>query len=382
MPFTYNEQRHYVILADKRAMRFTLEVLDPKTLDLFTASEGALKQFGATKLVEKYAATNRAAPDGFLTVFHTPKTSTRYVCQAKRQINSQILPSVIAQLKDAASKNGMKPMLLTEYVNPNLSETLRSQEVAYIDQVGNARLIDPPLFIWLQGFKPLAQPNRTSRAFHPTGLRLIALLLAKPEAINWPYRKLAEQAGLSLGSTARILSDLRSLGFINLAGLNENALIQRCRLFEHWEFGYLSRLRPTLKPQTFRQATTASIDELLALIPLSMREDVLLGGELAASVATGYLRPQSAVLHLRPHRPIFPLLRDLRLVPDPHGNVTLIEQIGGAATWQWEGIKEANLIHPLLVHAELLQGQADDRLRETASLIFDKWLKPVLNDGV
>lgn len=364
-------------------MRFALEVLEPHALELFEASERLLRGFGATDLVENYAPAVRAdglIPDGLLTIVNTPARSSRYVCEAKRQISSQTLPSIISRLKESASKAGMKPLLMADYVNPNLAAILKAEDVAYIDRAGNASLFDPPFFVCLQGLKPVEKACRVSRAFQPTGLRLIAFLMKTPDAIDWPYRRLATDANLSLGSTSRILSDLRSMGFINLIGSGRNVLIHRRRLFEQWEFGYVSRLRPSLNPQTFRQADAAPIDQLAQRIPASIREDVLLGGEVAAAVATRHLRPQSITLHVPPHRQMQPLLKELRLIPDPQGNVTVIEQLAAAAVWRWQAFAAANLVHPLLVHAELLQGQADDRLRETARLIEDQYLMPLLSD--
>jgi hypothetical protein len=57
-----------------------------------------------------------------------------------------------------------------------------------------------------------------------------------------------------------------------------------------------------------------------------------------------------------------------------------MEQLDTTGTWRWEGIESANLVHPLLVHAELLYGRPDDRLREIARMIYDKSLAPALND--
>jgi hypothetical protein len=211
-------------------------------------------------------------------------------------------------------------------------------------------------------------------------LQLIALLLSRQNAVEQPYRELAEQAGLSLGSTSRILSDLRSLGFIRLVASGQNSLVNSRSLLEHWEFGYATRLRPRLKPQAFRQAEKFPVEEFSERIPKSMRDEVLVGGELAAALVTRNLRPQTATFHVRPHRPLAPIIKEMRLIPDQAGNIVILEQFGEMSAWRWKKYEKECLVNPLLVYAELLHGTPDDRLRETAKQILDQYLSPVLND--
>jgi hypothetical protein len=239
---------------------------------------------------------------------------------------------------------------------------------------------DSLVYIWLGGLKAPKQPERVTRAFQSTGLQLIALLLSRPDAIEQNYRELTEQAGLSLGSVSRILSDLRSLGFVRLIAPDRNSLANRRSLLEHWEFGYATRLRPRLKPQAYRQAENLPVEQLPERIPETMREDVLVGGELAAALATRHIRPQTATFHLRPHRPLLPIIKEMRLVPDRRGNIVLLEQFGEMSAWRWAKYKDKSLVNPLLIYAELLQGTPDDRLRETANLMFAEYLAPIIND--
>lgn len=367
-------------------MTFELSVTDPSARELFERTEKSLQRFGTTKLIDKASdkpSARRGAyeADGDLRIIASKNLKMHYVCEARRKLDPNALGLLSGKLREAAAAARAKPLVITAYVNDLVGEKLRESEIDYIDTAGNVHLTSPPLYIWMQGFKPTEKPERFTRAFQSTGLQLIALLLSQPPAISWPYRRLAESAGLSLGSTSRIISDLRSLGFIKLKAEDQNDLVNRGNLLEHWEFGYSTRLRPHLKPQAFRQADTLPVEELPDRIPSEMSEDFLVGGELAAAIATRHLRPQSVTFHLRPHRPLLPIIKALKLVPDRRGNIVLVEQFGQMNAWRWDQYEAHRLVRPLLVHAEMLYGKPDDRLSEAATLLFEKHIAPTLNDA-
>jgi hypothetical protein len=122
------------------------------------------------------------------------------------------------------------------------------------------------------------------------------------------------------------------------------------------------------------------VEQLPERIPNAMKEEVLIGGELAAALATRNLRPQTVTFHLRCDRPLSPLIQEMRLIPDRTGNIVILEQFGEMSAWRWEKYEKEHLVNPLLVYAELLHGTPDDRLRETAKIILDQYLGTVLND--
>jgi hypothetical protein len=366
-------------------MTFELSVTDPHARDLFERIEKSLQRFGATKLIHKRSDRQLARAgtyevDGALRITASKHWKAYYLCEAKRKLDANALAPITGRLREAAAAAHAKPLVIATYVNDLVGEKLRENKIDYIDTAGNVHLASPPLYVWMRGFKPTEKPERFTRAFQSTGLQLIALLLSQPRATNWPYRKMAETAGLSLGSTSRILSDLRSLGFIKLKAEEQDGLVNRRNLLEHWEFGYSTRLRPHLKPQAFRQADTVPMEELPERIPAEMSEDVLVGGELAAAIATRHLRPQSVTFHLRPHRPLLPIIKALKLVPDRRGNVVVVEQFGQMDVWRWDEYQAHRLVRPLLVHAEMLCGTPDDRLSEAATFLFEKHIAPMLSD--
>jgi hypothetical protein len=111
-----------------------------------------------------------------------------------------------------------------------------------------------------------------------------------------------------------------------------------------------------------------------------MRDQVLLGGELGAAIATGNLRPQGFTLHFRPRGSLLPLIKEMKLIPDRSGNIILIEQFGDMSKWMWGNRSNQRLVHPLLIYAELIHGKPDSRLLEAAKLIMDTYLAPILEN--
>jgi hypothetical protein len=313
--------------------------------------------------------------DGSLSI-RGERLTADYHCEAKRRLDAGQLSVVCAQLR-GRTHDRHRPLLITDYVNPRAGERLREEGIEYLDAAGNAFLNAPPLYVWLNGSKPREMPAGASRLLETSGLRVVAMLLSRPDGVNMPYRALAAAAGVSIGSVSRIFADLRSAGFLTLAGPGTQALVERKRLFEEWELGYASRLRPKLRPRTYRPLGGSPLTELPHRVPLDLRPDLQVGGEVAAAWMTDHLRPATLTLHVPRDRQLAPLLNALRLVPDPQGPITFIDQIGTQTRWLAEPEAATTTTTPLpvapppLVHAELLCVGRDGRLEETARMIFD-----------
>ena len=94
-------------------------------------------------------------PDAVLTIENN-EYQIEFNVEIKLFLNRARLGIVIHQMK------GMKgiPLLITEYVNPGLMETMEENKINFIDAAGNALIKEPPLFIKLKGNKS-TQENRT-----------------------------------------------------------------------------------------------------------------------------------------------------------------------------------------------------------------------------
>jgi len=91
------------------------------------------------------------------------------------------------------------------------------------------------------------------------------------------------------------------------------------------------------------------------------------GGEPAGDMLTNYLRPGELTLYTTKTRN--ELMKDLRLIPDPNGDVTVF-----TAFWNVDKQENKQHVHPLLVYTDLMN-TADSRCHETAQLIWDKYFR-------
>lgn len=297
-----------------------------------------------------------------------------YAVQYRERVTTEQAGLLAEQLQHKTAQPRMRPLLLAPYVHPGLGELLRAQHIDFLDAVGNASLQHDGLYVWVSGRRDTAATPRAPRAFQATGLRLLTLLLEAPDAVSWPQRTLAARAGISLGAVGPVLDDLRAGGYLRTSRKKQRVLVNRQALFERWSLGYVETLRPKLALRTCRVTGSSDLEELTARIEAGERGATLAGGELAAARWTKHLRPARGVLYVATGTVEQAMVR-LRLLPDPQGNVEMLR-----AVLPPDVEAPQSLASPFLVHAELLRGEPDSRLRETADMIFDRLLRARLQE--
>jgi hypothetical protein len=360
-------------------MVFTFEVFDPSAIRVVEGCLATLRSCLPHALAEIRIQERRAHDaDGTMTV-NSKSSDEHYVFEAKTRIESSTLGMAVGRAKDYAQEAGARPLILAMYINDTIAGRISESGIDYIDSVGNISINSESVVVRSRGGKPPAKSERVQRAFQSSGLQVIAVLLAHPYAVNWTYRRLAEEAGVSLGSISHVLGDLRHAGYVKLVGPRQNRLMNRRDLFDKWEFAYASRVRPSLNPHRFRLADQAPLEQLYERIANS-DEGILIGGELATAMAMKHLRPERATIHTPKGVALRKLQTLLKLVPDPEGYVEVIDRFEKGTSLRWPGPDYRALIHPLLVHAEIIRAGADDRLREAAREVFDQFIGPVLDD--
>lgn len=281
-----------------------------------------------------------------------PTWEVEYAIEAKQGLSGRMAAIVIDKLSKRSPGN-LPILLFTDYVHEQLAENLRDHGIEFVDIAGNAYLNQPSLYIYVTGRKRTRAPERPALAFQATGLKLIFLLLKRPDAINSKYRDLAKQAGIALGSTGFIIRDLRAAGFVRLVGRGrQRRLVNSVDLFSRWEMGYVERLRAKLFVGRYRVAGGGTFDSLIQNIHKTGNvENLMLGGELGAMLLTESLRPEKATLHfLGDSRKI---TTQLRLIPDPKGTIDLLHAFGTNTHWEERQPRGCALADPLLIHAEL-----------------------------
>ena len=163
------------------------------------------------------------------------------------------------------------------------------------------------------------------------------------------------------------IGKIRRLCTFRLQALPDRGLINPGRLGCDGQPRCLQKLQPGLQAGQFRFLDK---DGLYNWKNLPLKENSWWGGEPAADLLTGDLRPGNLTLYSREDR--LTLMRHYKLVPDPGGYLTLLHPFWPA----WADSKE-KIVSPLLVYAELLL-TGDARCIETALKIYEQALTPIL----
>lgn len=268
-------------------------------------------------------------------------------------------------------------VLVRPHITNHLGNNLKKQKVNYVDAAGNAHLQGPNFLLWITG-RPRnpeqlqAIPGETlrireplGRPFEPKGLRVLFTLLCRPECATRPYREIATLAGVAHGTVGHVIQDLEAMGFIVPAtaggGRGGRQLVRIAALLEQWARVFARTLRPKLLVGRYRGRP---LDELGAVRWIDY--GALPGGEFAADAVTAYLHPGTLTLYLQDDRPAPALLRELRLQPDPRGNIELLKKFW---TFDTPQVTRPDLAPLPLVYADLLAG-GDARCEETAQLLL------------
>lgn len=298
-------------------------------------------------------------PDALLRIKVGTEKAT-YAAEVKRGLRPATLGAVIHQLEQL----GMPPILLADYVTPQMAETLRARNIAFADVAGNAYLRHGTCLIWIEGRRPRAPTFAAGvggRAFQASGLQVLFALICTPEIVVAPYREIARQARVAHGTVGWVMAELPRLGFMTAQG-RRRRLLNRKRLLQLWAEHYPRVLRPKLLLGRYR---ARDLDWWATFDPTGYGAEF--GGEIAGGRITKYLRPGTATLYAEEIDP--KLLIDLKLQLDPEdGNVEILRRF-----WTQPGPK-AGLVPLPLVYADLM-ATGNARCIETAKMIHEQYFE-------
>lgn len=258
-------------------------------------------------------------------------------------------------------KEERRGLLVADYVNPRLADRLREKEVFFVDTAGNAFLHGGGLHVWVTGERDAArvraERERTARAFRPAGLKVGFALLCRPELVTADYRTLAQEAGVALGTVAATMRALVEEGYVVRRKGRERQLADPGELLDAWVQAYVRDLRPKLLLGRF---ATDRLDwwqdtDLAAY-------DALWGGEPAAALCTGTLKPGTLTLYAE--KVPTGLVLDHGLRKDQEGRVEVRRTF-----WHFETPGDHEIVPAVLVYADL-QAIGDARVLEVADRIY------------
>ncbi len=312
--------------------------------------------------------------DAILTI---PGHKVAIAAEIKKWTQQANLGALIHQV----SQLPLTGMLVADYINPNMADKLKAENVMFIDTTGNAYINLPPLYVFIKGNKTkldqVGKKEAANRAFEPTGLKVIFAFLCDPDLLSAPYRAIAAKADVALGTVGWALNGLKDAGFVVARNQKDRRLKNHRKLLDRWVEAYPEKLKPKL-----------FVGEFIADDPYWWKAidiakyGAYWGGEVAAAKYTNFLKPQIATIYL-PEGAGNKLLANAKLrkavatqAYEP-GAVKIYRPFWPTPTINKRDKNKATpltgVVHPILVYADLI-ATGDSRNIETARMIYDKYI--------
>lgn len=309
------------------------------------------------------------------------ETELRFYAEVKTNITKTWLGVFLLQ-KD---KLPYPMLLVTDYVTTWMAEQLKKEDIQFIDVAGNAYINQPPFYIFIKGNRPPDVFPRLTRAFKPTGLKVIYAFLCNPDLLNKTYRDIARTADVALGTVGWIIRDLKEMGYLLDMGKRGYKLIRKEDLLTRWLTDYPEKLRPKLLLGRFRGPQDWWQHKNLDL------QYAQWGGEVAAAKLTKYLKPQIITIYITPQQ-LTPLLTENRLKKDPEGDIEILRRFWTHTLFLWEYRRKKlpvpmamgrpvleDVVNPVLIYADLM-ATGDKRNIETAKVVYEQHLVQYLRE--
>ncbi len=303
----------------------------------------------------------------------TPRRKFKLAAEFKRTyIDRATLNALIAQQAYVREKMKMPLLLIARYIPTPMGERLAEAGINFVDGVGNLHVnLGGDYYVFAVGrkeIKPKVAERRTTAAM----VQAAFAFLVDANAVHWPVRKLAEVAGIGKTAAAEARQRLTQTGTLHATrtGLQ---IADRKALEEDFLGGYERVLRPELLMGRFRPLERDPNTLLEKFKQWAGQNEVpwAVTGAPAAFRLQRFYRGEQVPVFIRTAPD--PLTRDLKLLPDKNGTVTLLREFGTLFPWRMEG--GLPVAHPWLIYAELLH-EGGPRAIEAATEIREKFLLP------
>lgn len=274
-------------------------------------------------------------------------------------------------------------LLVADYINPNMADKLRIENIQYLDTAGNAFLKQYPLYVFINGKKNetqlvTKQPQNARRAFEPKGLMVTYAFLKDPNLLNRPYREIAAATNVAVGTVGWVVNALKAGKFVyEETKTRERRIINYHKLLDRWAEAWPEKLKPNLLLGKY----LIENGPLWEIFPL---EDYrgFWGGEAAAAWYTENLKPEVITIYM-PKDQHTKFIRDWQL-----GKTNELKQNNEIPVHIYElfwpidednQLQNANLhpeqdsgfVDPVLAYADLI-ATGDGRNIEIANQLYDE----------
>ncbi len=319
--------------------------------------------------------------DGKLTI-NTSGVPVNYICEIKTGITNDVIEQLnqyFVQLGERL-KSKERPLLITRSLSNLVVDRLLEKNIEFIDVDGQIYLNSSGVYILVRNQSSVNNGAKSLDITNGT-LQVMYALLSQPMLTiqnddNFENR-ISFFSGVTIKTVRNSLRKLEELDYIKYTH-ERYEIIDYVKLLERWELGYSEQLRAKLLLETFSPIQNQSFAQVANEIKENVKvEGYFIAGELAASMITDYLRPIGANLHLISNSHTRIIAVKFKLKPDPNGHIAFFQTIGDMKYYQYDREEfQSSLVHPLLIHAELVQS-GNSRLKETAQLIYDRYLDKI-----
>lgn len=246
------------------------------------------------------------------------------------------------------------------YVNANLASILRDLDIPFLDMAGNIYLRqEPGILLHVTGnrLKHVGPPEETP-LFNEGGIRLIYQYLTDDNAFTYPYRTLAERAGISLGSVSQLRSGLEEQGHLFRRD-GQDQLMDPAKMMDLWVEAFNRRWKPKHSKSYTAQIT---------FVNMPPGTNLWFGG-LRGAKAYGFKAWEDD------SGPNYSLESESKMMamygcrPDAYGPLRVIRPpFNQSVVFDHE-----RFVHPLIVYADLLM-EPDSRVLEMAEALRERHL--------
>lgn len=296
--------------------------------------------------------------DGLIT-WTGPDGKARYLIEEKRHLRFQDIQVVVDQLVRKRQELGPahakdRLLLLAPHVRRQQAAALERADIDFIDLAGNVRLNAPGLLVHIEGRQPekvlAPAPGRPHRAW----IKMVMALLIRPDLANEPYRLVAEQADVALGTVAQCFTDLTARGLLE-GGQGGRRIADRAALVALWVQAYVDVLRPKLKERRFQMRADTKQDVWARVATTLAARDIpwAITGADAAQLSTHYFRAEETEIYARPDALTREIQKELVAQPVERGGNLLIIDLPGPLATPLEPDEGLRLTPALLAFAEL-----------------------------
>jgi len=310
------------------------------------------------------------AVDGALLI-RTPKGTFDFLVERKTSyLDGALVNGLIAQAKYHTQKDSQPLFLFARYVPRPSAERLIQARINFVDRAGNMHLVLGHNYErTIVGNKESAG-EKEEKSLTPAKVQLLFTLVGSAEAGDWTVRQLADASGLGKSNVAKIRQQFVQEGILQRRG-DSYELRHGPEIEERLVRGYEQVLRPKLVLNRFRSAEPLPEKALEKLRPALAELAIKwsLTGGLAAHRLQRFYKGTELVLFLDSFSD--QTVRQLWLLPDATGPITLLRGFGTIA--YWKQVQATTIAHPWLIYSELMRS-SDPRAHEAATELKGEFL--------